>query len=124
MTYDHIIGVSETLNEARYHLACGYYTTTSFLFEKANFSVVIDCCGDFTFYTVGGEKIETIKAKRMLDGRERYMDVFISTTEDGVTFKLPDYQWTDYYPHCDGESDRWDGKVIGILDEVHYPAVK
>jgi len=124
MAYDHIINSSEVLNEKCFHLACGFYTTTSFLFEKANFTVVINCNGDFTFYTVNNEKIEMIKAKRMRSGRGCYMDVLITTTDDGVLFKLPDYSWIDHYPDCDGESDRWDAKIIGTNDEIFYHTVE
>lgn len=124
MEYDHIIKSSENLRDERFHLSCGFYTTTSFLFEKANFAVVIDCKGIFTFYTAGGEKIETISAKRMESGRDCYMDVLITTTDDGVEFRLPDYSWTDNYPYCDGESDRWDAEIIGINDTVIYKNIE
>lgn len=123
MTYDHIIRTGEALSERRFHLACGYCTTTSFLFEKANFAVVIDCKGDFDFYTVGGEKLETVKAKRMTSGRECYEDIFITTTDDGVIFRLPDYSWVDHYPDCDGESDRWSSRIDGVNDEVFFGAI-
>ena len=66
--------------------------------------------------------VKTVKAKPMTDGRGCYMDVFITTTDDGALFQLPDYIWYDNYPDCDGESDRWDTKIIGIMDEVRYPA--
>ena len=52
------------------------------------------------------------------------MDVLISADADKVTFKLPDYEWIDHYPNCDGESDRWDGKIIGVHDEITYPIEK
>jgi len=124
MTYDHIIKSDETLHDERFHLACGYRSTTAFLFEKANFAVVIDCGGTFTFYSVCGEQLETKKAKPMIGGRECYMDVFITTEQDGVRFTLPDYSWTDHYPHCDGESDRWDAELIGTNDEIFFGCVQ
>lgn len=120
MTYDHIISYDKSLTNEQFHLACGYYRTTSFLFEKANFAVVIDCSGSFAFYTVDGKLIETVNAKPMDSGRERYMDVLITTTDEGVLFQLPDYAWTDHYPHCDSESDRWSARIIGINDEIRY----
>ena len=120
MRYDHIITSSEDLKEARFHLSCGYYDTTSFFFEKANFSVTIHCRGIFTFQRGGAEPV-TVRAKPMTDGRGCYMDVFITTTDDGAIFRLPDYIWYDNYPDCDGESDRWDTKIIGTADEVRYP---
>ena len=47
---------------------------------------------------------------------------FYTTTDDGILFKLPDYQWIDHYPNCDGESDRWNTRIIGTSDEIFYPA--
>ena len=120
MTYDHIIKAEETLEEKCFHLACGYYDTTAFLFEKAGFAAVVNCNGTFTFYTVAGEQLETVKAKPMQDGRGCYMDIFITTDGDRVIFRLPDYIWYDNYPDCDGESDRWDTKIIGTNDEIVY----
>ncbi len=124
MKYDHIIESSENLNEERFHLSCGFYTTTYFCFKKAKFSVAIDCSGAFTFYNADEVKIETIKTKPMKSGRHCYMDVLITTTDDGVLFRLPDYSWTDNYPYCDGESDRWDAEIIGINDEVFYKNIE
>lgn len=123
MKYDHIIKSAEELKDACFHLSCGFYETTTFLFEKANFAVFIHNKGTFTFYTVDGQKIETVKAKPMESGRGCYMDVLITTTEEGVHFKLPDYQWIDHYPHCDGESDRWSTRIIGTNDEIFYRAL-
>ena len=48
----------------------------------------------------------------------------ITTTEDGIRFQFPEYPWTDHYPHCDGESDRWDAHITGIRDEIFYPFPK
>ena len=56
----------------------------------------------------------------MDSGRGCYMDVLISNTNNKVTFQLPDYDWIDHYPNCDGESDRWDAKIVGINDEVVF----
>lgn len=120
MTYDHIITAGEELREKWFHLACGYYSTTAFYFETAGFGVVIHCNGTFTFYDTAGEQLETVEAKPMHGGRGCYMEVFISTDGDRVTFRLPDYIWYDNYPDCDGESDRWDAKIIGTNDEITY----
>ena len=124
MTYDHFIKVAEELEEKRFHLACGYYCTTVFFFEKAGFGAVINCNGTFTFYKPDGEELETLKAKPMSDGRGCYMDVLITTDGDRVIFRLPDYIWYDSYPDCDGESDRWDAKIIGTNDEIVYSLKK
>ena len=123
MKYDHIINANTELRQQRFHLSCGFYETTTFLFEKANFAAYIHYKGAFTFYTPEGKKMETVKAKPMESGRGCYMDVLITTSEDGVLFQLPDYEWTDHYPHCDGESDRWSAKIVGVQDEVFFRAL-
>ena len=120
MNYDHIIKPEEKLNDKRFHLSCGFYDTTSFLFEKSGLSVTVHCKGNFTFRNSDGETMNTIMAKPMTDGRECYMDIMITVTDDKIIFRLPDYSWTDNYPHCDGESDRWDAEIIGINDEIIY----
>ena len=121
MKFDHIIKTSENLQEERFHLSCGFYETTTFLFENANFYVYIHCKGTFTFYSADGKRLACVTAKPMDSGRGCYMDVMITTTEDGAVFQLPEYDWIDHYPNCDGESDRWDASIIGIRDEIRYP---
>ena len=121
MQYDHIIQSGDILTRKNYHLACGYYRTTSFLLEGYSFAVVIHCNGTFTFQTPQGETLETVKAKPMTTGRECYMDITITTEENGVRFSLPEYTWRDHFPNCDGESDRWSARITGIRDEIFYP---
>ena len=120
MKYDFTIKADENLTDRKFPLACGYYSATSFLFEKANFAVVINCNGKFTFYTVDGEEIQTIQGEPMTDGKGRYADILITTMDRCVIFKLPDYLWIDHYPDCDGESDRWDSRIVGVNDEIVF----
>lgn len=121
MKYDYIVKNSEELKEARFHLSCGFHENTYILFEKAGFYVNIHCRGTFTFCTLDYQPLAVIRAKPMDSGRECYMDVLISTTEDGAVFCLPEYRWIDHYPHCDGESDRWSAEIIGVRDTVRFP---
>lgn len=124
MKYDHIIQTLENPAQQRFHLSCGFYETTSFFFEPINLSVEIHCKGEFVFRTAEGEVLEKVQAQPMDSGRECYMDVLITSTEQEILFQLPEYAWIDHYPNCDGESDRWDAKIIGIRDEVRYPLSK
>lgn len=121
MRYDYIVRADEVLNQECFHLSCGFYETTSFLFEGAGFYVNIHYKGAFTFYRVNGEKLETATAKPMTSGRGCYTDILVTTTEDAVIFQLPEYAWNDHYPHCDGESDRWTAKITGVRDEIRFP---
>lgn len=121
MKYDHIITSSENMNQEHFHLSCGFYETTYFLFQNVNLRIDIHCKGEFTFCTAEGKKLKTIKAKPMNSGRGCYMDVLITTTKDMFIFQLPEYEWIDHYPNCDSESDRWGTRIIGIRDEIRYP---
>ena len=120
MRCDHIVESGEMLCDKWFHLSCGYYSTTSFFFEACALTVVINCNGTFTFQTADGQRRE-VQAKPMHSGRGCYMDIFITTTETGIVFRLPEYDWWDHYPDCDGESDRWDATVIGTRDQVVWP---
>lgn len=42
----------------------------------------------------------------------QYGDVECGVVEGNICFRMPVYDWDDYYPHCDGESDRWNRKII------------
>jgi len=121
MQYDHIIPIHTQLDNTSFHLSCGYYTATAFLFEQAGFAAVIDCSGMFLFYTPEGKPLGSAKAKPMHGGRGCYMDILLTTDGNRVIFRLPEYSWWDNFPHCDGESDRWDADIIGIRDEVVFP---
>ena len=120
MTYDHIIKPGQALTDQRFHLSCGFYDTTYFLFEQWQLEVRIHCNGTFTFRTADGQQ-QVVKAQPMRSGRGCYMDIFITTTDSELIFRLPEYDWWDNYPHCDGESDRWDATVTGTRDEVRFP---
>ena len=118
MAYDHIIKAGQVLTDQWFHLSCGYDSTTSFFFEEKSLAVTIDCNGTFTFQTADGQK-QTVKAKPMCGGRGCYMDIYITNGEE-LLFRLPEYNWWDNYPNCDGESDRWDADVIGTRDEIRF----
>ena len=120
MKYDHIITSSQNMNQERFHLSCGFYETTCFLLQDVNLRIDIHCKGEFTFYTADGKKLKTVKAEPMDSGRGCYMDVLMTTDKGMLILQLPEYEWIDHYPNCDGESDRWDTKIIGIRDEICY----
>lgn len=122
MRIDHVIAAGERLKEKWFHLSCGFYETTSFLFQELGFVADIHCKGQLRIYTPEGKLLDTIPAKPMTSGRGCYMDVSVTNTDTGVLFRLPEYDWTDHYPHCDGESDRWTTVITGIRDEIRYPA--
>lgn len=122
MRYDHIIRSGTRLDGEQFHLSCGFYETTCFLFEAYGFAADIHNKGEVRIYTPDGRRrLCTLRAKPMDSGRGCYMDILICTTENGVLFRFPEYDWIDRYPHCDGESDRWDARITGIRDEIPYP---
>jgi len=121
MRIDHQLGPGDRLTDERFHLSCGFYETTCFLFREYGFAADIHCKGEVRIYTPEGKRLLTLPAKPMDTGRGCYMDILITITENAVRFRFPEYTWTDHYPHCDGESDRWDAEITGIRDEVVYP---
>ncbi len=123
MRIDHEIPAASRLTGERFHLSCGFYETTCFLFREYGFAADIHCKGEVRIYSPEGKRLQTLPAKPMTSGRGCYMDILITTTEDGVRFRFPEYTWTDHYPNCDGESDRWDAEIIGIRDEIVYPII-
>ena len=124
MRYDYTVRASEEVKDQVFHLSCGFYETTYFLFEGYDRVAAIHYSGEFRFYTADWKLLSTHKARPMTDGRGCYMDVTVTTEPDGIRFRLPEYDWCDHFPHCDGESDRWSATITGIREEVFLPAAK
>lgn len=54
------------------------------------------------------------------EGRKEYLHVYCSGNEKQLSVAFPLYRWEDYYPHCDGEFDRWDATIIGYHPPITY----
>ncbi len=95
-----------------FSIACGYISTTWFDFVSEGVKAKIEAKGHVEFYR-GDELMEAYDVPRPDSGRELFMHVRCSVSDDSVILEFPVYSWTDNYPHCDGESDRWDAEIIG-----------
>lgn len=100
--------------ESTYQLASGYISKTTVHFEKENVLAEIQAKGCAEFFDADGVLIAAGSVSAEEDGRGVYEEV--TCRVDGKLLKLsfPICQWIDNYPHCDGEYDRWDKKILGF----------
>ena len=85
---------------------------TTILFEIENISVTIDSLGHIEFFDINGNSIvftdlPVHKDPSQYGHTAQYGEVRCSSDGEVITIFLPVYWWSDSYPHCDGESDRW-----------------
>ena len=122
--YDETYITSKHTGPQNYHLACGFRTRTDILFKEENIFAVIECSGEIQFRSPDDVKttIASVKVPKQEGGREIYMDVTCLVEDGCIVLKMPIYRWIDHYPHCDGESDRWDGEAIGYHTVRFNPA--
>lgn len=113
--------IDETFKSSRhtapqnYHLACGFYTTTYILFEEENVLASIECTGEIKFRKPDDFSVlASATMPKQEGGRGIYMDVTCSRDGGHIVLQMPIYSWTDHYPNCDGESDRWTTETIGF----------
>ena len=59
------------------------------------------------------ELLHTEKLPAVEGGREIYPGICLQADAEKLTLKLPVCRWTDHYPNCDGENDRWTWQSIG-----------
>lgn len=110
--YDKIFKSTET-NEETYQLASGYISTTTVFFEEERVAARIEAKGDIVFFDEAGTELAAIQMTEQTGGRGVYEDVVCSEEEGTIVLKFPVVEWIDNYPHCDGEHDRWDSRIIG-----------
>lgn len=104
-------------------LAHGYDSNTKILLEEQEIVIFIEAKGEISIEDIDGVIIDTITVPKQEGGREHYEEVFLEVSDGEIRFKFPIYKWIDNYPHCDGESDRWD-KVIIDYHEIKYEIKK
>ena len=85
-------------------------TTVAFAQEKV--SVFVNSLGHVEFFddeetSLGFVDIPVSKDPSEYGHTAQYGTVECSATGSTVTVHLPVYGWSDSYPNCDGESDRW-----------------
>lgn len=109
--FDVVISAGKEVELQKINLANGYISTTSVFFEGLGLSLFVEAKGNVEVL-----KDDDVVARAVLpevtDGKGVY-DMLESVLTDGVLeLRFPVYQWIDNYPHCDGEHDRWDTRLI------------
>ena len=83
--------------------------TNLILFEKENIVAVISAEGQVEFYNMEDELLSTREIPSVESGDDMYCQV----EDSSIILEIPRYTTIDYYPHCDGEFDRWGRKLNG-----------
>ncbi len=110
---DIIFNSEKDVNLKMYQIASGYISQTKIFFEKENVLAVIEAKGTVEFYGTDEKLIASGKVPPVVSGKEVYEEVGCQTENNMIKLQFPIYEWIDNYPHCDGEHDRWDTKIIG-----------
>ena len=109
---------SETQTD-RLKLTAPYYNAidpTEICFTQEKVFVCVDSLGHIEFFdgekhSLGFVDFPVDKDPSKYAHTAQYGGMELSADGKNVTVHLPIYYWTDSYPHCDGESDRWDRYV-------------
>jgi len=97
-----------------YQLASGHISQTAILFEKEGVVAVIQANGSVEFYNTDGVLIAAGSVPAEESGKGVYEEVSCQVENNLLTLRFPIYEWIDNYPHCDGEHDRWDTRIVGF----------
>ena len=109
---------------------------TTVFFQQEKISVFMNSLGHIEFFDDAGNSLGFVDFPVHKDPSQyahtaQYGTIRCSSDGKEVTVFLPVYWWSDSYPHCDGESDRWtrhidhwfrivfdcDARTISILDK-------
>lgn len=85
---------------------------TTVFFEQEKVYVSMNSLGHIEFYSedessLGFVDFPVSKDPSKYAHSAQYGTVRCSSDGKEITVFLPVYWWSDSYPHCDGESDRW-----------------
>ncbi len=96
-------------------LKAPYYNAinpTMINFENEKISACVDSLGHIEFFdeennSLGFVDVPVSDDPSAYAHSAQYGTVWCEADDNKITFHLPVYDWDDYYPNCDGESDRW-----------------
>ena len=96
-------------------LKAPYYNAivpTTILFAQEKISAFVNSLGHLEFFDDAGNSLGFVdipvhKDPAAYAHSAQYGEVLYSAQDNLIVFSFPVYYWTDSYPHCDGESDRW-----------------
>ncbi len=98
---------------AHFQIASGYISETSILFENENVVAVIEAKGQVSFYNTSDDLLAQVEVPAVKNGKGVYEEVLCQVKDNLIEIQFPIYEWIDNYPHCDGEYDRWDTRIVG-----------
>ncbi len=110
--YDKIFSTVKNKGSESFQLATGYISSTVIFFEEEKIFVKIEAKGYVEIFDLEDNLLQSLAVPTQTGGREVYDEVECSVQNSNVTLRFPVVEWIDNYPHCDGEHDRWDRKVI------------
>ena len=116
---EHFVFNSKTAEKAL-TLTAPYYNAirpTTVEFEEEGCSVFVNSEGHIEVYdkennSLGFVDVPCAESPDMYAHSGQYGTIDCFADGKTITLTLPVYEWEDYYPHCDGESDRWNRKTI------------
>ena len=111
--YDIIINSEQYPGKRSYSIASGYISETTIFFEKENIFAVVQAKGMVDFYNTEDVLIASGSVPKVVSGKEVYEQINCQVQNNQICLEFPIYTWIDNYPHCDGEHDRWDTRIIG-----------
>ena len=112
-TYEKVFNSTHHAGLKEFQLANGYISTTEIYFEEEELLAVIGASGKVELKDCGGNIIASASAPEEDGGKKVYTEVLCGREDGKLVFKFPIVEWIDNYPHCDGEHDRWDSRIIG-----------
>ncbi len=110
--YDKLFDSKKTEGFEKFQLATGYISSTVIYFEEEKIFAKIEAKGTVEFFDPEDNLLQSITLPSQTGGREVYDEVDCAVQDSTVILRVPIVEWIDNYPHCDGEHDRWDRKVI------------
>lgn len=96
---------------------------TTITFENEKVKAFVNSLGHIEFFDMEDNSLGFVDVPVSDDPSEKAHSAQYGTVRymaDGskITFKMPLYDWIDYYPNCDGESDRWNRITVRWFDVV------
>lgn len=101
-------------------IAHGVISTTEILFVKEGIIARIEAIGKVDFLNQEEKLLSSASVLADDDGHGKYEDAYCTVEGDRIKIRFPLYEWYDNYPHCDGEYDRWDCRVVGFTKPIIY----
>lgn len=89
---------------------------TTVVFEEEGVSAFVNSLGHIEFSDASGVlgfiDHPAAESPDMYAHSGQYGTVEYAADGKEIRFRFPVYEWDDYYPHCDGESDRWNRRTV------------